>query len=152
MIRKAMKQRFDTVQSMINSAAEAIEKYSPTQARAPAGTDRGGQWTSGGGGGASEDKLKEQLAAEYAALDANDQEEFKRLNQLRVNELEVGQFVSFKSDIEQSAEIVEIKQETLFDRRRTKVFVVKAPPDGFSGSYIGRSDFYNIYASDAWVE
>ena len=53
MIRKAMKQRFDTVQSMINSAAEAIEKYSPTQARAPAGTERGGQWTSGGGGGST---------------------------------------------------------------------------------------------------
>ena len=53
MIRKAMKQRFDTVQNKINSAAEAVEKYSPTQARAPAGTERGGQWTSGGGGGSS---------------------------------------------------------------------------------------------------
>ena len=47
MIRKAMKQRFDTVQSMINSAAEAVEKkYNPNQPRVPVGQSGGGRWAS----------------------------------------------------------------------------------------------------------
>jgi hypothetical protein len=55
--------------------------------------------------------------------------------------IEVGTGVGFKCDIEQYAEVVKIEGTKL---------TVKAPPDGFSGHYIGRCDFYTLDASETW--
>lgn len=71
------------------------------------------------------------------------------MNTTKQTQIKVGDYVSFKSDIEQSAEVVEIKTERRMYGPAT-VYVVKAPADGFSGHYIGRADFAEIDADDCW--
>ena len=61
--------------------------------------------------------------------------------------LKVGDHIGFKSDVEQCAEITKINRS-----RDGLSFTVKAPPDGFSGSYIGRCDFYEVYEGDLWID
>lgn len=61
--------------------------------------------------------------------------------------VKVGDFVGFKCDIEQSAEVVKIEPH---DTHGAK-FTVKAPPDGFAGHYIGRNDFHEVYGSEVWT-
>lgn len=63
-------------------------------------------------------------------------------------EIRVGDHISFKSDIEQSAKIIEIFVQ--FDDHTQ--FLVEAPVDGFSGDYIGGARTTMLYASDCWVE
>ena len=55
--------------------------------------------------------------------------------------VKVGDHVSFKSDVEQSAEVIEVRADS---------FIVKAPLDGFSGNYIGRDDIAEIYKDEIW--
>ena len=54
----------------------------------------------------------------------------------------VGDWVGFKSDTEQEAQIVKIRGDQL---------TVQAPPEGFEGSYIGRQDFYTLSARECWL-
>lgn len=62
-------------------------------------------------------------------------------------EIRVGDHISFKSDIEQSAKIIAI-----FAQDGHTQFLVEAPVDGFSGDYIGGAGATILYASDCWVE
>ncbi len=64
----------------------------------------------------------------------------------------VGDIVSFKSDVEQSARVIEVRKGRDLMGRPQIVYVVQAPADGFSGHYIGRSDTAIIDASDCWDE
>ncbi len=57
--------------------------------------------------------------------------------------IKVGDHISFKCDVEQSAEVVEI--DTSGKMGFGTWYKVKAPLDGFSGHYIGRDDF-------AWID
>ncbi len=61
-------------------------------------------------------------------------------------EISVGDHVQFKCDIEQTAEVVEIKSKGGRDYK----LIVKAPLDGFSGNYIGRANFAEIDADQIW--
>ena len=62
----------------------------------------------------------------------------------------IGDHVGFKSDVEQTAEVVEIKWQSNGYCGQRLTLVVKAPPDGFSGNYIGRADYADIDATDIW--
>ena len=53
-----------------------------------------------------------------------------------------GDWIGFKADVEQEAEIVEIRGNEI---------TVKAPSEGFEGGYIRRQDFYTVSARDAWL-
>ena len=65
-------------------------------------------------------------------------------------EIKVGDWIEFKCDVEQSAEVVEIKSVRLWSGEMEREFLVKAPDDGFSGGYIGRSDFHTVMESDCF--
>jgi hypothetical protein len=61
-------------------------------------------------------------------------------------EVTVGDWVCFKSDIEQSGQIVEIKSSYM-----GKALVLQNN-NGFSGGYIGGDTITTEQASDCWVE
>ncbi|MEE8609017.1 MAG: hypothetical protein V3S55_15540 [Nitrospiraceae bacterium] len=58
--------------------------------------------------------------------------------------------MGFKCDIEQSAEVIEVKKSRDWQGRAQVTYVVKAGPDGFSGQYIGRDDTYEIDSRDCF--
>ncbi len=62
--------------------------------------------------------------------------------------IKVGDHVGFKSDVEQSAEVVSIESYGIGNAK----IIVKAPPDGFSGHYIGRCDRTELFGSDIWTK
>ena len=62
-------------------------------------------------------------------------------------QVNVGDWVGFKSDIEQSGKVVAIKQ----DRYRGAILVLNNP-GGFSGEYIGGETMTEVDARDCWVE
>ena len=64
--------------------------------------------------------------------------------------VKIGTHVGFKCDVEQTAEVVEIKWQSNGYCGQRLTFVVKAPPDGFSGNYIGRDDYADIDAYETW--
>lgn len=57
--------------------------------------------------------------------------------------VKVGDWVGFKSDIEQSGRIIKIEGDRLF---------LEAGPNGFDGGYIGGQDRTVQRASDCWLE
>lgn len=57
--------------------------------------------------------------------------------------VKVGDYVSFKSDVEQTAQIVKIQGDIL---------TLKAGPNGFQGDYIGGSEFTTEYSWDCWFD
>jgi hypothetical protein len=59
----------------------------------------------------------------------------------------VGDHIAFKSDVEQSAKVIAIKE----GHSTGYIFTVKAPADGFSGHYIGRQDTAEVYSDDVWT-
>lgn len=61
--------------------------------------------------------------------------------------IKVGTWIGFKSDVEQSAEVVEIKTVEGFTGKRT-VYLVKAPASGFEGEYLRKMAFAEIDAED----
>jgi len=61
--------------------------------------------------------------------------------------VKVGDWVGFKSDIEQSGQIVEIKKTTCFG-----VSLVLENKTGFHGDYIGGDTVTTELASDCWVD
>jgi hypothetical protein len=61
--------------------------------------------------------------------------------------VKVGDWVGFKSDIEQSGQIVEIKKTTCFG-----VSLVLENKSGFHGDYIGGDTVTTELASDCWVD
>jgi hypothetical protein len=61
-------------------------------------------------------------------------------------EVQVGDWVGFKSDIEQSGKIVEIKSSYM------GASLVLENTSGFSGGYIGGDTITTELASDCWVE
>jgi hypothetical protein len=61
-------------------------------------------------------------------------------------EVTVGDWVGFKSDIEQSGQIVEIKKSYM------GVSLVLENKHGFQGGYIGGDTITTELASDCWVE
>lgn len=61
--------------------------------------------------------------------------------------VKVGDWVGFKSDIEQSGQIVEIKKTASFG-----VSLVLENKTGFSGDYIGGDTITTERASDCWVD
>ena len=61
--------------------------------------------------------------------------------------VKVGDWVGFKSDIEQSGQIVEIKKTTCFG-----VSLVLENKTGFHGDYIGGDTITTELASDCWVD
>lgn len=58
----------------------------------------------------------------------------------------IGDWVSFKSDIEQAGKIVEIR------RSSWGVEFTLENPNGFEGGYIGGQTRTVVQASDCWVE
>ncbi len=67
--------------------------------------------------------------------------------------IKVGDFVGFKSDIEQSAEVIEIKVRIIeWNGKRENVYVVKAGPDGFQGGYINGCKTHELWESDLFPE
>lgn len=64
-------------------------------------------------------------------------------------EVAVGDWVGFKSDIEQSGRIVEIKPSRTLGRHMILVLENKS---GFNGEYIGGNTITEVFASDCWVE
>jgi hypothetical protein len=69
---------------------------------------------------------------------------YRYLNAARVEGKVVhkGDWIGFKADIEQEAEIVKIQGNQI---------TVKAPDEGFEGAYIRRQNFYTLNAKDAWL-
>jgi hypothetical protein len=61
--------------------------------------------------------------------------------------VKVGDWVGFKSDIEQSGQIVEIKRTSCFG-----VSLVLENKSGFHGDYIGGDTITTELASDCWVD
>ena len=61
-------------------------------------------------------------------------------------EVTVGDWVGFKSDIEQSGQIVEIKRSYM------GVSLVLQNNNGFSGDYIGGDTITTELARDCWVD
>jgi len=61
--------------------------------------------------------------------------------------VKVGDWVGFKSDIEQSGQIVEIKKTACFG-----VSLVLENKSGFHGDYIGGDTVTTELASDCWVD
>lgn len=57
--------------------------------------------------------------------------------------VKVGDYVSFKSDVEQGGTIYRIEGNRLF---------LAAGPNGFDGDYIGGSDTTVQLAQDCWIE
>ena len=55
----------------------------------------------------------------------------------------IGDFIGFKEDIEQEAEIIEIGPGDWI--------TVKAPPEGFEGAYIAGRETHKILADEAWL-
>jgi hypothetical protein len=62
-------------------------------------------------------------------------------------EVSVGDYVGFKSDIEQSGQIVEIKKTVCFG-----VALVLENKHGFSGDYIGGDTITTQLARDCWID
>lgn len=59
----------------------------------------------------------------------------------------IGDYVGFKSDIEQSGTIVKIKRNMM-----GSVELTLEDTDGFSGDYIGGQTITTELASDCWVD
>jgi hypothetical protein len=57
--------------------------------------------------------------------------------------VKVGDYVSFKSDVEQGGQIYRIEGNRLF---------LKAGPNGFDGDYIGGAETTVQLAQDCWIE
>lgn len=57
--------------------------------------------------------------------------------------VKVGDYVSFKCDIEQGGQIYKIEGDRLF---------LKAGPNGFEGGYIGGQETTVQRASDCWID
>ena len=57
--------------------------------------------------------------------------------------VKVGDYVCFKSDVEQTAKIFKIVDNKLF---------LQAGPNGFQGSYISGAEATVEMASDCWIE
>lgn len=57
--------------------------------------------------------------------------------------VKVGDYVSFKCDIEQGGQIYKIEGDRLF---------LRAGPDGFEGGYIGGQETTVQMASDCWID
>jgi hypothetical protein len=57
--------------------------------------------------------------------------------------VKIGDWVGFKSDIEQGGQIYRIEGDRLF---------LKAGPNGFDGDYIGGSETTVQRASDCWLD
>jgi hypothetical protein len=62
-------------------------------------------------------------------------------------QVKVGDWVGFKSDIEQYGQIIEIKQTNCFGAS-----LVLENKSGFSGGYIGGETITTERASDCWIE
>ena len=60
--------------------------------------------------------------------------------------IQIGDYVGFKSDIEQSGKIVEIK------RTYAGVSLVLENLNGFSGDYIGGDTITTVLARDCWLD
>ena len=63
--------------------------------------------------------------------------------------VKVGDWVCFKCDVEQQAEIVGISSTTNWEYVRT--LTLKAPADGFDGGYLEGHDTFDILANEAWL-
>ena len=59
----------------------------------------------------------------------------------------IGEFVGFKSDIEQSGKIISIKADM-----SGRAVLTLEDEDGFSGDYIGGQTITTELAGDCWVE
>jgi len=60
--------------------------------------------------------------------------------------IKIGDWVSFKSDVEQSGQIVEIKKSYM------GTSLVLENRNGFSGDYIGGDTITTELARDCWIE
>ena len=59
----------------------------------------------------------------------------------------VGSYVSFKSDIEQGGDIVQIKKNMM-----GSIELTLEDEDGFHGDYIGGDTRTTVLASDCWLD
>ena len=66
--------------------------------------------------------------------------------QVEGKEVKIGDWVSFKCDIEQSGQIVDIKKSYMGHS------LVLENKNGFSGGYIGGDTVTTELASDCWLE
>jgi hypothetical protein len=60
----------------------------------------------------------------------------------------VGDYVSFKCDIEQSAKIKKIHTCSSVG----KILILKAPAGGFQGEYIRDEKTYGVTPNECWIE
>ena len=61
--------------------------------------------------------------------------------------VKIGDYVSFKSDVEQAGKIIEIRSMGGGDYVFTLV-----NPNGFEGGYIGGCETTDVYSNDTWSE
>lgn len=61
-------------------------------------------------------------------------------------EVNIGDYVNFKCDIEQGGTITDIKQD-----RMGRKFLVLSNPYGFDGGYIGGETTHTELADDCWL-
>lgn len=59
----------------------------------------------------------------------------------------VGDYVGFKSDIEQSGKIIKIERDIM-----DNITLILENENGFSGDYIGGNTRHGILASDCWID
>jgi hypothetical protein len=77
-------------------------------------------------------------------------EEHKKMNSVIIEgkEVKVGDWVGFKSDIEQSGRIIKIEVDGWNRQERLLTLVNES---GFDGEYIGGDGITTVWASECWV-
>jgi len=65
-------------------------------------------------------------------------------------EVKIGDYVGFKSDVEQGGEIVKIMRSTFCPGEH--ILTLKAGPEGFQGGYIGGDVTTTVNTSDCWLD
>ena len=69
-----------------------------------------------------------------------------------MQEAKVGDYIGFKSDVEQYAKVIKIVYLWTVSGNKTKAYVVEAPEGGFQGDYIYGQTEHIVSAKDAWCE
>lgn len=63
---------------------------------------------------------------------------------------EIGQFVNFKSDIEQGGKIIRVTPSTNYGYNQP-IYTIEAPMEGFSGEYLKDTEEVTLFEDEIWV-
>ena len=69
------------------------------------------------------------------------------MNSAEARALKPGDFVSFKSDVEQVGVLVKVQWKPMCE-----LILKSNQMEGFQGDYIGGDEFTTVMANDCWVE